>query len=127
MQILERDGDMDIAPGIIKEKSSPQDGVKTAVSAQSADEMTFQHLMALGQMENIAAGGTGYDPVDIDNVGHKFDLPMLPLGKDMHMKFRYDPVVTQVTNLMMVHGKKSVAQRVSFFPSHHLLPFHIHC
>jgi small subunit ribosomal protein S7 len=44
--------------------------------------------------------------------GLKFDMPTLPLPKDGHMKHRYDPVVDQVTNLLMRHGKKSVAQRV---------------
>jgi small subunit ribosomal protein S7 len=44
--------------------------------------------------------------------GLKFEAPTLPLPKDGHVKHRYDPVVEQVTNLLMRHGKKSVAQRV---------------
>jgi small subunit ribosomal protein S7 len=44
--------------------------------------------------------------------GLKFELPVLPIPKDAHVKHRYDPVVEQVTNLLMRHGKKSVAQRV---------------
>ncbi|KAF2449637.1 30S ribosomal protein-like protein S7 [Karstenula rhodostoma CBS 690.94] len=43
--------------------------------------------------------------------GLKFEMPVLPLPKDGHVKHRYDPVVDQVTNLLMRHGKKSVAQR----------------
>lgn len=46
--------------------------------------------------------------------GLKFEMPSLPLPKDGHVKHRYDPVVEQVTNLLMRHGKKSVAQSVSF-------------
>ena len=65
--------------------------------------------MALGQMENIAAGGHGTDPVAL---GHKFDLPTLPLPPNANLKYRYDPVVAQVTNLLMKDGKLSVAQRV---------------
>ncbi|KAH7083105.1 ribosomal protein S7 domain-containing protein [Paraphoma chrysanthemicola] len=42
--------------------------------------------------------------------GLKFEMPSLPLPKDGHVKHRYDPVVEQVTNLLMRHGKKSVAQ-----------------
>ncbi|KAF2036489.1 ribosomal protein S7 [Setomelanomma holmii] len=42
--------------------------------------------------------------------GLKFEVPSLPLPKDGHVKHRYDPVVEQVTNLLMRHGKKSVAQ-----------------
>ena len=77
---------------------------------------SFANLLALGQMENIAAGGHGEDPV---NFGHKFEMPgetdaegsyKIP-STDM-MKHRYDPVVTQVTNLLMKDGKKSAAQRV---------------
>ncbi|KAF1911074.1 ribosomal protein S7 domain-containing protein [Ampelomyces quisqualis] len=42
--------------------------------------------------------------------GLKFEMPSLPLPKDGHVKHRYDPVVEQVTNLLMRHGEKSVAQ-----------------
>lgn len=52
--------------------------------------------------------------------GLKFDMPTLPLPKDGHLKHRYDDVVEQVTNLMMRHGKKSAAQRVSY--QHFCLP-----
>ena len=47
--------------------------------------------------------------------GLKFEAPTLPLPQDGHVKHRYDPVVEQVTNLLMRHGKKSVAQRVRRF------------
>lgn len=43
--------------------------------------------------------------------GLKFEMPSLPLPKDGHVKHRHDPVVDQVTNLLMRHGKKSVAER----------------
>lgn len=51
----------------------------------------------------------------VETPGLKFAMPTLPLPKDGHVKHRYDPVVEQVTNLLMRHGKKSVAQRVSRF------------
>jgi len=41
-----------------------------------------------------------------------FGLPQLPLPSNAHMKYRYDPVIKQVTNLLMKEGKLSVAQRV---------------
>lgn len=44
--------------------------------------------------------------------GFKFPPPTLPLPKHSHFRFRYDPIVNQVTNLLMHHGRKSVAQRV---------------
>jgi small subunit ribosomal protein S7 len=43
--------------------------------------------------------------------GHKFPLPSLPLPRELVKDHRYDPVVTQVTTLLMKDGKKSVAQR----------------
>jgi len=63
-------------------------------------------------LESIAAGGHGTDPVTVDTVGHKYGLPDLPLPKNANFKYRYDPVVAQVTNLLMKDGKLSVAQRV---------------
>jgi small subunit ribosomal protein S7 len=48
----------------------------------------------------------------LETPGLKFEMPSLPLPKDGHVKHRYDPVVEQVTNLLMRHGKKSVAQSV---------------
>lgn len=47
--------------------------------------------------------------------GLKFEALTLSLPQDGHVKHRYDPVVEQVTNLLMQHGKKSVAQRVRRF------------
>ena len=76
---------------------------------------TFDNLLALGQIEAISKGErTG----DVKIVGHKFGLPSLPLPPTANLKYRYDPVVDQVTNLIMRHGKKGVAQRVSFLTIH---------
>lgn len=44
--------------------------------------------------------------------GVKFGLPSLPLGPRENMKYREDPIVEQVTNLIMQHGEKATAQRV---------------
>ena len=44
--------------------------------------------------------------------GAKWPIPALPLPPNANLKYRYDPVVQQVTNLLMKHGKLSVAQRV---------------
>lgn len=101
-QVLERDEkSKEHAPEIIKEEI---DGTKNA-----ADSTTFANLYALGQMENIANGGHGHDPVELY---HRYDLPNLPLPSNANLHYRYDPVVNQVTNLLMQHGKLSVAQRV---------------
>lgn len=47
----------------------------------------------------------------VENQGHKFGLPTLPLASNLHKDYRYDPIIKQVTNLMMKDGKLSVAQR----------------
>merc|ERR1711977_268547 len=82
---------------------------KTKSQADAADTTSFANLLALGQLQNVATGGHATDPV---NLGHKFGLPDLPLPSDGNLKYRYDPVVSQVTTLLMKHGKLSVAQRV---------------
>lgn len=105
-QILERTEEgKEKAPGVIKED------INGGSKADAADATTFANLLALGQMENIASGGHGNDMVTI---GHKHGLPTLPIPSTNNMKHRYDPLVTQVTNLLMRDGKKSVAQRVCF-------------
>lgn len=91
---------------------------KTKSQADAADTTSFANLLALGQLQNVATGGHATDPV---NLGHKFGLPDLPLPSDGNLKYRYDPVVSQVTTLLMKHGKLSVAQRVG--PSVSLFSF----
>lgn len=52
------------------------------------------------------------ESAEVQNQGHIFGLPELPLPSTSHLKHRYDPVVHQVTNLLMQDGKLSKAQRV---------------
>jgi small subunit ribosomal protein S7 len=75
----------------------------------AAETTSFENLLALGQMEAISEGGHADD---ILATGHKFGLPSLPLPSHTHLKHRYDPLIEQVTKLLMRHGKLSVAQRV---------------
>lgn len=44
--------------------------------------------------------------------GFKFEPPELPLPAGSQLQDRFDPLVSQFTNLIMQHGKKGVAQRV---------------
>jgi small subunit ribosomal protein S7 len=73
-------------------------------------------------LEIIANGGILLDPVEADQnpellprsaygPGLKFAPPALPLGPNAKVRERYHPVLDQITNLLMRHGKKSVAQR----------------
>ena len=73
------------------------------------------------------------NPVTLESQtpGHIFGLPELPLPSTAHIKHRYDPVIKQVTNLLMQDGKLSVAQRVrpsvSLFLTHSfVISSHIH-
>lgn len=52
------------------------------------------------------------EPSELQQAGHIFGLPTLPLPSTSHIKHRYDPIVDQVTKLMMKDGKLSKAQRV---------------
>lgn len=47
-----------------------------------------------------------------EDEGHKFGLPALPLPPGSNLRKRYEPIVEQVTKLLMRDGKLSAAQRV---------------
>jgi len=49
---------------------------------------------------------------DMASQGHIFGLPSLPIPANANFKYRYDPIVKQVTGLIMQDGKLGVAQRV---------------
>ena len=93
-------------------KEKPMDVKKSAEAAGEEGVTTFDNLLALGQMNAIAKGGHASD-VTTEMMGHKFPLPDMPLQPFSNRKERYDPIVSQVTNLIMQHGKLSAAQRVS--------------
>jgi hypothetical protein len=93
-------------------KKKTEDEKKSAKFTGEEGATSFDNLLALGQMDAIANGGHASD-VTAETVGHKFQLPDLPLKPLSNRKERYDPVVTQVTKLIMEHGKLSAAQRVS--------------
>lgn len=52
------------------------------------------------------------EPAKTNPSGQIYGLPELPLPSTSNLKHRYDPVIHQVTNLLMQDGKLSVAQRV---------------
>jgi small subunit ribosomal protein S7 len=106
----------DKLPKVIKDKLK-SNGNAAPKGSRSYSTMTTQ---------TGGSGGLDMGLVDVQSVattlpqtpGLKFEMPTLPLPKDGHVKHRYDPVVEQVTNLLMRHGKKSVAQSVSSTLSH---------
>ena len=99
---MERDQESkEKAPEVVKKEM--QD------TKNAADDMMFESILALGEMEATAADEHASD---VDVPGHKFGLPNLPLPSNLNLKYRYDPAVDQFTKLLMRHGKLSVAQRV---------------
>ncbi|RKF59465.1 37S ribosomal protein S7, mitochondrial [Golovinomyces cichoracearum] len=103
----------------LKKRADLNQGIQDIISNSSTDkglENTFENLFALGRLENVSNTGRVEDPETMNITypsaeGHKFGLPELPIPSDGNLKYRDDPIVQQVTNLLMKDGKKSVAQR----------------
>jgi len=84
------------------------------------ENQTFFETPAQAQAEEEAALeaeqrslGTLLAEEDLEEeVTHKFGLPTLPLPPGSNLRKRYEPIVDQVTKLLMQDGKLSVAQRV---------------
>jgi len=87
-----------------------QESAGSAESAESAEPASPLNQLALDQLQ---LASYGLDPFDPHVVGHKYGLPELPIPSNMRAKHRYDPVVEQMTRLIMRDGKLSKAQRVS--------------
>lgn len=99
-QVLERDKDgQKKAPEVLK------DALKTSAPKGSRSYST--------SVRNQQEAMITFEDTGIETQGHIFGLPELPLQSQLNMKHRYDPVVQQVTNLLMRDGKLSKAQRVS--------------
>ncbi|KAB5566562.1 ribosomal protein S7 domain-containing protein [Coniochaeta sp. 2T2.1] len=81
---------------------------KEGVEAQSGEAEGPLNQLALDQLQ---LASYGLDPFDPTLVGHKYGLPELPIPSNMRAKHRYDPVVEQMTRLIMRDGKLSKAQR----------------
>ncbi|OIW25049.1 ribosomal protein S7, partial [Coniochaeta ligniaria NRRL 30616] len=79
-----------------------------AEGQESAESESDLNQLALDQLQ---LASYGLDPFDPALVGHKYGLPELPIPSNMRAKHRYDPVVEQMTRLIMRDGKLSKAQR----------------
>ena len=85
---------------------SGADALPPMMAGMSLDAFTGMSIMP--ETNTVPAISTG---VPEETTGHKWPLPSLPLPSNMHKDYRYDPVIKQITNLMMKDGKLSVAQR----------------
>lgn len=104
MQVIARDPDAQKnAPGVLKPDiaAAAGKGGKRSYStmAEAAGPPPNVDYEAMLAMEQIPPGA-------------KFPLPELPLPENSRLQHRYSPIVEQVTNIIMLHGKKTQAQRV---------------
>ncbi|KAL9129834.1 MAG: hypothetical protein Q9217_001832 [Psora testacea] len=94
-----------------------QEGFKTSSPKGSRLYSTSSRRKAQEMMDPVSSSVEGEPPMmdpissSIRGQGHVFGLPKLPLPSKLHLKHRYDPIVHQVTNLLMRNGKLSAAQR----------------
>ncbi|KAL8659905.1 MAG: hypothetical protein Q9226_000199 [Calogaya cf. arnoldii] len=95
-EVLKRNkGSQEKAPQVMKEPIQPPSGTRSfSTSTRPRQEAMIS-----------------FEDSGLQTAGHKFELPALPLAANMHLKYRYAPIVKQVTNLLMRDGKLSVAQR----------------
>ncbi|KAL8812661.1 MAG: hypothetical protein Q9223_000577 [Gallowayella weberi] len=97
-EVLKRDeASQDKAPKVMQEQiqsSSPNGTRSFSTCTRSRQEAVIS-----------------FEDSGLQTSGHKFELPALPIPANMHLKYRYAPIVKQVTNLLMRDGKLSVAQR----------------
>ena len=100
LQILNRDDAAEEKkPEVLKEKPE----FKTPNGTRSFS------TMARRRADVVTTTG---DESAVESSGHIFGLPALPIPARAHLKHRYEPIVQQVTGLIMRSGKLGVAQRV---------------
>lgn len=105
IQIIQRDkSSQEKAPKIIQEElntTAPKGSRQYSTSTRivSHDESPLEAYLPPEETRD-------------DPSGHLFELPPSPLPDHARLKYRYDPIIKQFTNLIMRHGKLSVAQRV---------------
>lgn len=62
-------------------------------------------------MRQLEMMSKGLDPFNVEEHGHKFAIPKTEKGAHRKLQDRYEPILTQLTKLMMWDGKLSKAQR----------------
>jgi len=104
------------APQVLKDnlrtgQPPPKPGTRpfsTLARRQQQDMMSSNTPIPDEAVLNLSANSPASE---IAPLYHKFPLPTLPIPSRNHKDYRYEPIVDQVTNLMMRDGKLGVAQR----------------
>lgn len=117
IKVLQRDEKaQEKAPEVMKDDvapSAPKGARSYSTSARRrAESQAIEHLQDTDILNSQAMELLKPKPSKQQPPGQIFGLPELPLPSKSHLKHRYDPIVEQVTNLLMQDGKKSIAQRV---------------
>lgn len=84
----------------------------SAIRQQDLSSVPPSELVDIAIVESgtsLMQNPTTQQPAD---AGHKFGLPTLPIPPRANLHHRYEPIVEQLTGLLIRHGKKGVAQRV---------------
>lgn len=68
-------------------------------------------MIPTSEQRSAYAADAAPEEIQKNTPGHKFPLPELPLPANLGKDYRYDPIVKQVTNLLMRSGKLALAQR----------------
>ncbi|KAL8827806.1 MAG: hypothetical protein Q9191_002963 [Dirinaria sp. TL-2023a] len=106
-EILDRDEESkDKAPEVMKRglQNKPLDGTRSfSTYARRRAELAVTEARDSDIEQDVEQ--------DVEQKGHIFDLPSLPLPSNANIKHRFDPVVQQVTALIMRDGKLALAQR----------------
>lgn len=115
-QILKRDADAtEKAPKVlqddIKNSNSPSGSRSYSTSAwRSADGLELSSAESIGLPPSMTFQDIKHE---LGGEGHKFGMPRTPLARTDHFKRRYDPVVEQLSKILMKDGKLATAQRVA--------------
>lgn len=91
------------APKVMQKDMSSSFHKGTRSYSTSARRHAYTQLMINPESKEVE---------QFESQGNIFGLPELPIPSTSHIKHRYDPIIEQVTNLLMQDGKKSKAQRV---------------
>jgi len=83
------------------------------VQAPIEEDEALKALENARALEKLNMIAYGLQPYDVEEEGHKYGTPELPLEDGTHLKHRYNPVIALFTRLMMRDGKLGKAQRVS--------------
>ena len=121
-QILKRDEQgKEKAPQVLKEEtrkdSPPSTRSFSTYTRRRSPELPLHAVdTSSAHEEDVAIAALSNSNDGLRNQGHIYGLPTLPLTKNMHLKHREDPLVDQVTKLIMQSGRLSRAQSVCKSP-----------